>query len=280
MFYLKKQPFIILQGNMLVTNLRKQKKNGGVVEFLKTILYALILAGIIRTLLFQPFWIPSGSMKPTLLVGDFIFVNKFAYGYSRYSCPFAICPIRNRLFERSPKRGDVVVFRHPENGKDFVKRLVGLPGDVVRLKEGKLFINESEVDSTKVEDFIEIKSSQGPLGSIPRCKNAPVALGGYCSKDHFIEQLTQGFSHSVLDIGSYFGDNTPGFEVPTGHYFFLGDNRDNSLDSRFGITSGGVGYVPANYLIGRVDRIIFSSAGSSMLYFWTWRANRFFKAVN
>ena len=247
---------------------------------LKSIGIAVFIALLIRSFLAEPFNIPSGSMKPNLLVGDFIFVSKYSYGFSKHSLPFSAPFIPGKIFSNVPERGDVVVFRHPENGKDFVKRLVGLPGDVVRLNEGKLFINESEVDSTKVEDFIEIKSSQGPLGSIPRCKNAPVALGGYCSKDHFIEQLTEDFSHSVLDIGSYFGDNTPGFEVPTGHYFFLGDNRDNSLDSRFGISSGGVGYVPANYLIGRVDRIIFSSAGSSMLYFWTWRANRFFKAVN
>ena len=262
-----------------MSRLRYQKKSGGIAEFLKTIIYALILAGIIRTLFFQPFWIPSGSMKPTLLVGDFIFVNKFAYGYSRYSCPFSICPIKERLFERQPKRGDVVVFRHPVNGKDFVKRLVGIPGDRIFLKEGKLFINKQQIQSTKVQDFLEIKNSQGPLRSMPRCSNAPVALGGDCSKTHFKEQLTEDVLHSVLDIGQYYGDNTPEFEVPNGQYFFLGDNRDNSLDSRFGLASGGVGYVPKNYLIGRVDRIIFSSAGSSMFFFWTWRADRFFKAI-
>ena len=114
-------------------NLGVGNRKGGIIEFIKTIIYALLLAGLIRTLLFQPFWIPSGSMKPTLLVGDFIFVNKFAYGYSRYSCPLSICPIANRLLAREPKRGDVVVFRHPVNGKDFVKRLIGLPGNCLRV---------------------------------------------------------------------------------------------------------------------------------------------------
>ena len=257
----------------------KENKSGGIFEFVKTIIYALLLAGLIRTLLFQPFWIPSGSMKPTLLVGDFIFVNKFSYGYSRYSCPFSICPITERLFSRSPKRGDVVVFRHPVNGKDFVKRLIGMPGDLITLKDGRVIINNKQVQYTSLSDFVEIKSRQGPLASIPRCQNAPVAIGANCNKSHFREQLSTGTSYSVLDIGPSFGDNTPQFSVPEKNYFFLGDNRDNSLDSRFGVSSGGVGFVPAKYLIGRVDKIIFSSAGKSMLFFWSWRFDRFFRSV-
>ena len=259
--------------------IKKQNKSNGLIEFLKTILYALLLAGIIRTLLFQPFWIPSGSMKPTLLVGDFIFVNKFSYGYSRYSCPFSICPINDRLFGSSPERGDVVVFRHPVNGKDFVKRLIGMPGDLISLKDGKLLINNKQLKYTLLSDFVEVKSRQGPLASIPRCENSPVPLGSDCNKGHSLEILPNGVSHSVLNIGSSFGDNTPEFTVPDKNYFFLGDNRDNSLDSRFGVSSGGVGFVPAKFLIGRVDKIIFSSAGKSMLYFWSWRLNRFFRSV-
>ena len=141
---------------------KRQSKTGGIVEFVKTILYALILAGVIRTLLFQPFWIPSGSMKPSLLVGDFIFVNKYSYGYSRYSCPFSICPIKNRIFANSPNRGDVVVFRHPVNGKDFVKRLIGLPGDSVEVKNGKLIINKKELNYTAQHDFVQIKNKKNP----------------------------------------------------------------------------------------------------------------------
>ena len=259
---------------------KRQGKTGGIIEFVKTIFYALIIAGVIRTLLFQPFWIPSGSMKPTLLVGDFIFVNKFSYGYSKYSCPFSICPIRNRIFGRSPNRGDVVVFRHPENGKDFVKRLIGLPGDIVQVKNGRLIINDNNLNYINKNDFIEEKNRQGPLNSIPRCKNSPVPLGSDCVKSAFVEQLSDKVSYSILDIGSFFGDDTPEFKVPPDNYFFLGDNRDNSLDSRFGLSSGGVGFVPEKYLIGRVDRIIFSSAGKSMLFFWSWRADRFFRSVS
>jgi signal peptidase I len=262
-----------------LTKIKKLNKGGGVIEFIKTIIYALLLAGVIRTLLFQPFWIPSGSMKPTLLVGDFIFVNKFSYGYSQYSCPFAICPINDRLFSTPPKRGDVVVFRHPVNGKDFVKRLIGLPGDVISLSDGKLQINSKQVAYSPLEDFLEIKSRQGPLASIPRCENSPVPLGSDCTKSHFSERLPNGVSYSILNISSSFGDNTPEFTVPDKNYFFLGDNRDNSLDSRFGVSSGGVGFVPAKYLIGRVDKIIFSSAGKSMLFFWSWRLDRFFRSV-
>lgn len=260
--------------------IKRQSKNSGIIEFLKTIFYALLLAGLIRTVLFQPFWIPSGSMKPTLLVGDFIFVNKFSYGYSRYSCPFSLCPIKGRLFFKPPKRGDVVVFRHPVNGKDFVKRLIGLPGDTITLKDGKLIINDKALNYRPLDDFAEIKNRQGPLDSIPRCKNSPVPLGSNCQKSQLIEELPGGTSHSVLDIGSFFGDNTPEFTVPANNYFFLGDNRDNSLDSRFGVSSGGVGFVPSKYLIGRVDRIIFSSSGRSMLFFWSWRSDRFFRSAS
>ena len=263
-----------------MVKLGKKNNKGGIAEFLKTIIYALILAGIIRTLFFQPFWIPSGSMKPNLLVGDFIFVNKFAYGYSKYSCPFSLCPLKDRLLAKTPKRGDVVVFRHPTNGKDFVKRLIGLPGDIVSIKNGKLEINDLKVDYKEIQDFVEIKNAQGPLKSIPRCSNAPVSLGSSCSKKQAMEILTEGLQYSVLDIADSFGDNMPRFTVPEDNYFFLGDNRDNSLDSRFGISSGGVGFVQSKYLIGRADRIIFSSAGSSMLYFWTWRLDRFFEAVS
>ena len=110
-------------------------------EFIKTILFALLIAGLIRTLFFQPFWIPSGSMKPNLLIGDYIFVNKFIYGYSKYSCPFSLCPFEGRIFYSEPKRGDVVVFRHPANGKDYVKRLIGLPGDEISINNGRLKLN-------------------------------------------------------------------------------------------------------------------------------------------
>jgi signal peptidase I len=219
-------------------------------------------------------------MKDTLLIGDFLFVNKMAYGYSRYSCPFALCPITGRLFFSEPERGDVVVFRHPVNGSDFIKRLIGLPGDTVQIRDGKIILNGTEVPQTPDGDFEEIYDRQGPMGNLPRCENGAVGVGGLCLKSRSIETLPGGRTHAVLNIDTNgFGDNTDVFTVPAGSYFFMGDNRDNSQDSRFGQAVGGVGFVPADHLVGRADRIMFSSAGSSMLYFWTWRSDRFFKAV-
>jgi signal peptidase I len=253
----------------------------GIVETVKTIVYALLIAGIFRTLFFQPFWIPSGSMKDTLLIGDFLFVNKMAYGYSRYSCPFAICPISGRIWAGEPQRGDVVVFRHPVNGSDFIKRLIGLPGDTVQMKDGVLYLNGEEVPQAPAGVFTETYERQGPMGHLPRCENGPVGEGGDCTASRFTETLPGGRAHDVLNIDTNgAADNTDVFTVPEGHYFFMGDNRDNSQDSRFGQAVGGVGFVPEEYLIGRADRIMFSSAGRSMLYFWTWRSDRFFKAVD
>jgi signal peptidase I len=256
------------------------KNDGGIVDTIKTVVYALLIAGVFRTLFFQPFWIPSESMKDTLLIGDFVFVNKMAYGYSKYSCPFSICPISGRILGSEPARGDVVVFRHPVNGSDFVKRLIGLPGDKVQVKGGIVFINGAEAPQVPDGQFEEIMGPQGPMGNRPRCENGAVGDGSICTRSRYRETLPNGVVHDVLNIeDNGYADNTDVFTVPEGEYFFMGDNRDNSQDSRFSQAIGGVGFVPAANLIGRADRIIFSSAGTSMLYFWTWRADRFFKAV-
>lgn len=251
----------------------------GIVETVKTVVYALLIAGIFRTLFFQPFWIPSGSMKDTLLIGDFLFVNKMAYGYSAVSCPFSLCPISGRLLARDPERGDVVVFRHPVNGQDFIKRLIGLPGDRVQVKDGILWINDTPLKTEPDGYFEELYAPQGPQGQRPRCANPPVGEGGTCLKEKFIETLPEGKSHSILNVGMGPLDNTPVFTVPAGNYFFMGDNRDNSTDSRVSPLASGVGFVPAENLIGRADRIMFSSAGSSLFYIWTWRSDRFFKKI-
>ena len=257
----------------------KSKAKGGFLEIVKTIVYALLLAGLIRTLFFQPFWIPSGSMKPTLLIGDFLFVNKMAYGYSRYSCPFAwMCPIDGRIFASDPERGDVVVFRHPTNGTDYIKRLIGMPGDSVQMIDGILYINGEVLPQQADGTFVEKYAPQGPMQSMPRCENRP-GPGEDCIAQRAIETLPGDHTHAILDIENGFGDTTPVFTVPAGEFFFMGDNRDNSMDSRFPRSAGGVGFVPFENLIGRADRVIFSSAGSSMLAFWTWRPDRFFEAI-
>ena len=258
----------------------KQKKEDGIGELIKTVVYALLIAGVVRTIFFQPFWIPSGSMKNTLLIGDFMFMNKMAYGYSHHSCPFSMCQFSGRIFGNEPERGDIVVFKHPSTQVDLIKRLIGLQGDRVQMKNGVLYLNDKLVHQVQTKSFIEVKSQQGPMKNIPRCANDPVGLGADCKKDLAIETLPNGVEHNVLNIAETFADNTPVFTVPKGQYFFMGDNRDNSGDSRIPANIGGVGFVPFEQLIGRADRVIFSSAGSRILYFWTWRKDRFFKALN
>ena len=265
---------------------------GGLIETVKTIVYALLIAGLFRTFLFQPFWIPSGSMKDTLLIGDFLFVNKFAYGYSYASCPSIpgteigaddFCGIfadsNERLWGADPERGDVVVFRHPVTGRDFIKRVIGLPGDRIQVKDGLLHINDAPVEVEPAGLFIETYEPQGSQGQRPLCSNGVVGPGAACEKERFIETLPNGESHSILNVGDRPQDNTPIYTVPEGQFFFMGDNRDNSTDSRVAQSARGVGFVPRKDIVGRADRVMFSSAGRSMLYFWTWRSDRFFKKI-
>ena len=276
----------------------------GIWETIKTIVYALLIAGVFRTLFFQPFWIPSGSMKDTLLIGDFLFVNKMAYGYSYASCPSIRIPSLGvditaedfcgvfkgneddadyngggRLLGSEPERGDVVVFRHPVTGRDFIKRLIGLPGDRIQMQDGRLFINGTATELTDAGIVEEVYAPQGPQRLMPRCANAPVGEGGICIKRKYVETLPNGRSHSVLDIFEQTVDNTGVYTVPEGYFFFMGDNRDNSRDSRESQATGGVGFVPFEDIVGRADRVMFSSAGRSMLFFWTWRSDRFFKEI-
>ncbi|WP_170400828.1 signal peptidase I [Ruegeria arenilitoris] len=274
------------------------KTGNPVWETIKTIVYALLIAGVFRTLFFQPFWIPSGSMKQTLLIGDFLFVNKMAYGYSYASCPSLIIPRvgldidaedicgwmqgdeNTRFLGGEPERGDVIVFRHPATGRDYIKRLIGLPGDRIQIRDGQIILNGTPVPQKPDGVFTETAAPQGPQRLRPRCENGPVGVGAACEKSRSIETLPNGVTYDVLNIGNQASDNTGIYTVPEGHYFFMGDNRDNSSDSRLPLSAGGVGYVPYENLIGRADRIMFSSAGRSMLFFWTWRGDRFFKAVN
>jgi signal peptidase I len=243
---------------------KAEKQQSALWENIKVIIQALLLAMIIRTVLFQPFTIPSGSMMPTLLVGDYIFVNKFAYGYSKYSLPFSPDIFSGRIFASEPKRGDVVVFRFPPNPDvDYIKRLVGLPGDHIQVKEGILYINGKAVprqpDGSFTSDY-----KLDPGDDVPVYK----------------EVLDNGKTYDTLDQSPVSrGDNTREFIVPEGHYFMMGDNRDNSLDSRFD-----VGYVPAENLVGRASVIFFSLGNdTSFREIWKWPTNmrwdRIFKVV-
>ncbi len=241
-----------------------KKQQSALWENIKVIIQALLLAMVIRTVFFQPFTIPSGSMMPTLLVGDYIFVNKFAYGYSKYSLPFSPDLFDGRIFGNEPDRGDVIVFRLPtDTDVDYIKRVVGLPGDRIQVTNGVLHINGEAVPRQPNGGFTsDYRLDPG--------SDVPI----------FRETLDNGVSYDTLDqVPNSRGDDTREFIVPEGHYFFMGDNRDNSLDSRFD-----VGFVPAENLIGRASVIFFSVGNdTSFREFWKWPANmrwdRIFKGV-
>ncbi|OAN50862.1 S26 family signal peptidase [Paramagnetospirillum marisnigri] len=243
-----------------------KEKPGGMMETVRTIVYAMLIAAAVRTIAFEPFNIPSGSMIPTLLIGDYLFVSKFAYGYSRHSMPFSIGPGGGRILESVPERGDVIVFKKPtENKVDYIKRVVGLPGDRIQVTGGILHINGEAVERKRVEDFIERDRD----GNIIRAAQ-------------YIETLPNGRKHRIIEFMGDRGlaDNTVEFKVPAGHYFMMGDNRDNSTDSRF----ADVGFVPAENLVGRAEVLFFSSDGSAALWeVWRWpwaiRYARLFKGI-
>ena len=223
-------------------------------ELAKTVIYAGLIAIVIRTFFFQPFNISSASMENTLLVGDYLFVEKFSYGYSRYTFPFGGWPfgdkMSGRYFAHEPTRGDVIVFKFPQdNSTDFIKRLIGMPGDTIQMKQGVLFINGKAVPKKRVADYIE--TVDGYEHHVPQ----------------YEETLPEGKTYRVLDRdpdGAL--DTTEEFHVPAGHYFMMGDNRDNSDDSR-----AAVGYVPAENLEGKAEIRFFSTDGSAKVWeVWKW----------
>lgn len=232
-------------------------------ETVVIIVQAVLIALVFRALLYHPFSIPSGSMMPTLLVGDYLFVSKFSYGYGRYSFIGDWSFIEGRIWAGEPERGDVVVFRPPRQADtDFIKRIVGLPGDKIRVLDGILHINGQPVPREPAGEF----SGQN--------QNGRAVIG-----QQFRETLPNGVSYITLDTRRSLGDNTLQFNVPQGHYFMMGDNRDNSSDSRFD-----VGYVPAENLIGRAEVTFFSvDEGSRAWQFWKWpwtlRFKRFFTGL-
>lgn len=230
-------------------------RSKGFLETVRTLVYAIAIALAVRTLAFEPFNIPSGSMKPTLLVGDYLFVSKFAYGYSRHSFPMSLAPFEGRIFGSLPDRGDVAVFKLPSDGRtDYIKRIIGLPGDKIQVRGGVLYVNGESAERVQVEGYFEDE---------PGNSNPPEGF------DRYLETLPEdGPTYTVLDLverGSL--DNTRVFEVPAGHVFAMGDNRDNSLDSR----TNNVGMIPIENLIGRAELIFFSTNGSASLWeVWKW----------
>jgi signal peptidase I len=228
-----------------------KRKGGGIAETGRVILQAFIIALVFRTFLFQPFNIPSGSMKETLLVGDYLFVSKFSYGFTRYSFPLSPPWFSGRVWASAPQRGDIVVFRLPtDDSLDYIKRVIGLPGDRIQMINGALYINEQPVQRERIEDLVE---NDGPATRTRR----------------FRETLPNGVSYTTLNlIGNGPYSNTGVYQVPPEHYFMMGDNRDNSADSR---VLSQVGYVPFANLIGRAQVIFFSVAeGAHAWELWRW----------
>jgi signal peptidase I len=243
------------------------QEKSGVKDTVRVVIHALILALLVRIFLFQPFNIPSGSMIPTLLVGDYLFVSKYSYGYSRYSFPFGPNIFSGRIWAKEPERGDVVVFKLPrDNDTDYIKRVIGLPGDEIQMIHGVLHINGQPVKKERTSDFV-LQDSWGRERHLTR----------------YMETLPNGVTYPVLDVvNEGIGDNTEVYKVPENHFFMMGDNRDNSTDSRF---LSEVGYVPFENLVGKAQVIFFSIGDDASFWqLWKWptdvRWSRLFQVVH
>ena len=243
----------------------KNEDTGSFTDTLMTIVYAVLIALGVRTVAYEPFNIPSGSMFPTLLVGDYLFVSKFSYGYSKHSLIMSLPLIPGRIFESVPERGDVAVFKKPtDNSTDYIKRIVGLPGDKLQVRKGILHINGKPVERERAGVHVST-DAWGNRHEIPR----------------YIETLPNGLKHYILEESDdEFMDNTPVYSVPEGHVFGMGDNRDHSQDSRF---LNEVGFIPMENLVGRAEFLFFSIDNAAPWQFWKWgsalRPSRFFESI-
>jgi signal peptidase I len=224
-------------------------------------LIILLGAFIVSRIFWEPYWIPSGNMKPTLLVGDYLVTTPVD----------AAEPL---------KKGNLYLFSHPVTGSTFVARLIAVEGDRVQMKDGFITLNEQRVQRKQSADFVEPYGPQGAMEILPRCANGPTNVGEPCIKQQFTETLPDGTTYDTLDIMQSPLDNTDLYTVPERQLFFMGDNRDNSNDSRIGLAHGGVGFVPIDNLVGKPVVVIFSSAGQSLGEFWTWRADRLLQWLN
>ena len=253
---------------------RKRKKEG-VAETTRFLLLLFLFAVLLRSFVVAPFSIPSGSMLPRMMIGDYLFVAKWSYGYSRVSLPFGLGSFDGRLLAREPERGDVAVFRYPDGSdEDYVKRVIGLPGDQVQMQEGVLYLNGEAVPRVRVADFLMPITPNSPCRTIdPAAARVVTDREGsrFCAYPRYRETLPEGRSFYVLDQIQGPTDDTPVYIVPDDHYFMMGDNRDDSEDSRIALEAGGVGYLPADYLIGEALITFFSTDGSAeWLKPWTW----------
>ena len=252
---------------------KKVMRSKVVWEFVQTVVVVVSIVFVVRTFLFQPFRIPSGSMEDTLLVGDYIIVSKYPYGYSNYSIPFSPNVLSGRILGSDPARGDVVVFAYPADPSiDYIKRIVGLPGDHLRMRGGVLYVNGEPAKQERIDDYIE---------TLPDGTERPVP--------RYSETFGGGRSHEILDrIPNNAFDDTAEFVVPPEHYFLMGDNRDNSNDSR--VPNSGVGFVPAKNIVGRAEFILSSwtcsndwECAARLGEIWTWpwtlRTDRIFRAI-
>lgn len=269
---------------MASTKAKSKRQSSALVENIKTIVYAALIAVTIRTVAFEPFNIPSGSMIPTLLVGDYLFVSKYSYGYSRYSLPFSLPLFSGRIFGRLPDRGDVAVFKYPrDNSTDYIKRIVGLPGDKIQVRQGQLYING--VMCPRVPEGTYEAKDGGIRMALALYQETLPGSDGQPPVKHDILKATDGIEASRrpgFDPNREFDpNNTPVYTVPPDHVFAMGDNRDNSADSRF---MNGVGFVPVENLVGRAEILFFSvDAEHPWWQVWEWpfdiRWNRLFKLV-